>query len=176
MSSIIYFFHYRFIINFDSGITYERERIIEFLANYVMFEELSDFLIIILGWILASLLPIFILKNAKKACIMNLTTLFFPNFFFYVFLFRYSPQYFTDFFSKLFFKTFILSLLIVFFSIGLSLILLSFKHFKIEVKSEEIEILLSKVKIKCPRCGTEFNSTPQFCYECNTDLTKIIED
>jgi len=176
LSIFIYIFNYRFKIDFDKGITFERERIIQYLASYIMFEGLTDFLFILLIWILISLIPIFILKNAKKTYLMNLTTFFFPNFFFYVFLFRYSPQYFNNFFTQLFLKTFILCLILIFFSIGLSLILKSFIHFETEVREAELELITSKIKMKCPKCGTEFNSSPKYCYKCNTNLIKDTED
>ncbi|MFX1557268.1 MAG: hypothetical protein ACFFC9_08435 [Promethearchaeota archaeon] len=172
LSTFIYVFHYSFNINFDSGITFERERIIQFLASYIMFEGLTDFLFILLIWILTSLISIFILKEPQKTWLMNLTTFFFPNFFFYVFLFRYSPQYFNNNFTQLLLKTFIIALILVSFSIGLSFILKSLIDSRIETREEKLEIIVSNIKTKCPNCGTEFNSTPKYCYKCNSELIK----
>jgi len=176
LTIFIYIFHYSFNINFDIDITVDRARIIQFLANYIMFEGLTDFLFILLVWILISLIPILIIKDAQKTYLMNLTTFFFPNFFFYVFLLRYSPQYFNNNFTQLFLKTFMVAIIIVLFSIGLSIILKIFTGSRTEIREEELDVIVSNIKTKCPNCGTEFNSTPKYCYKCNSELNKDLGD
>jgi uncharacterized membrane protein (DUF485 family) len=176
LSLIIYSFDYKFDINFDIGISKEHKKIIQFLANYIMFDKLSNLLFIYLIWILVSLIPIFSFNNYKKAYSMNLTTFFFPNFFFYIFLDRYSPDYFDSNFPTHFFQTIILGIFIVSISIGLSLVLKAIIKPRAAVKYEDLQLIASKCKSKCPKCGTEFNSNPQFCYNCNTKLTMNTED
>ncbi len=176
LSSIIYSFDYKFNINFDIDISKEHKKIIQFLANYIMFDNLYNLSFIYSIWIIISLIPIFIFSNYKKAYSMNLTTYFFPNFFFYVFLSRYSPEYFDSNFPSHLFNTIILGILIVSISIGISLALKVIIKTKAVVQYEDLQLIASKCISKCPKCGTEFNSIPQFCYNCNTKLTMNTED
>ena len=55
LSLIIYSFDYKFNINFDTDISIERKKIIQILANYIMFDKLSNLLFIYLIWIFAFL-------------------------------------------------------------------------------------------------------------------------
>ena len=103
LSLFIYIFDYNFSINFDKSISKERREIIQFIANYVIFDfggNKSYF--ICFSWMIISLLPIFAYRDYKRAYSMNLTSYFFPNFFFYVFLSRYSPNYYESNFNDLF--------------------------------------------------------------------------
>ena len=170
LSLIIYSFDYKFDINFEIGISKEHKKIIQFLANYIMFDNLYNLYFIYSIWIIISLIPIFMFNNYKKAYSMNLTTFFFPNFFFYVFLRNHYETYFDANFLNLFIKTIILGIFIVAISIGLSLILKALIKPKASVHYEDLQLIASKCKSKCPNCGTEFNSIPQFCYNCNTKL------
>ncbi|MFX1346098.1 MAG: hypothetical protein ACFFBC_13145 [Promethearchaeota archaeon] len=97
-------------------------------------------------------------------------TFFFPNFFGFIFLDRYSHDYFS---SKFFFHllhSVLLIILLVTISIGGSLILNKIVKSKTEERIEDLHIVVSDIKSKCPNCGTEFNSTPIYCYNCNTRL------
>jgi uncharacterized OB-fold protein len=55
-------------------------------------------------------------------------------------------------------------------SIGVSLILKKVTKVKIEEQIEDLQVIINKIKSKCPNCGTEFNSTPIYCYNCDTKL------
>jgi len=176
LTLFIFFMDYKININFDAGVLEEQEVIIQFLANYILFDNLFGLFIIYLIWILVSLIPIFIYDNFKKSYSMNLITFFFPNFFLYVFLSRYSPEYFNSNFQFHFLHTILLGVVIVGLSIGLSLLLRKIKRLKIETQIEDLHAIASTSKIMCPNCGTEFESIPKFCYNCNTDLTISIED
>jgi len=173
---ILYFSKYTFYIDFDPNISEERKWVIQNLGNLILYDDVTSFLFIFIMWILISLLPILIFRSIKKSYTMNLTTFFFPNFFFYVFLERYSKNYFNANFSSLLIKTIIIGIIIVIFSIGLSLILKSFKHFKKETNLEDLKLIKSEIKTICPNCGTKFNSIPEFCYNCNTKITQDNED
>ena len=161
---------YSFEIEFDSTISIERKQIIQVLANYIMFESLNDTILIYGLWLLVATLPIILLRKVKKVYSMNLITFFFPNFFFYVFLSRYSNLYFNEMFGRLFLKTIILAMVLMAYSILLSLIINFF--WKITKKEETLEILEVDKKIVsvCPQCGTKFDSKPLYCYKCNTKL------
>ena len=100
LSFLIYSFNYNFEIDFDSEITVSHKAILQFLANYILFKTFSNLLFIYLTWLLISLIPIFVFNNYRKAYSMNLITFFFPNFFFYVFLHRFSQDYFDSYFQQ----------------------------------------------------------------------------
>lgn len=172
----VFFMGYDININFDMGVSIEQEAIMKFLANFILFNELFGLFFIYLIWILISLIPIFIYNNFKKAYSMNLMTFFFPNFFLYIFLSRYSPEYFNSNFQFHFLHTILLGIVIVGLSIVLSLLLRKIKKLKIETQIEDLHAIASTSKTICPNCGTEFESIPKFCYNCNTDLTITIED
>ena len=176
LNLIVFYFGYKINLNFDIGITVEQIAIIQFLANYILFDILPGLFFIYLIWILVSLIPIFIYNDFKKSYSMNLITFFFPNFFLYVFLSRYSPIYFDSHFPFHFMHTILLGIVIVGLSIGLSLVKKKILKFKFIAKIEDLQIIANQSKISCPKCGIKFSSLPKFCYNCNTDLTEIIED
>ncbi len=172
LSLFIYVFDYKFKINFDNEISKERQDIIQFLANHIIFDinDLTGVYFIYISWIIVSLIPIINFDDYKTSYSMNLYTFFFPNFFFYVFLYRYSPNYFHAHFSTLITQTIILGILIVVFSIGISYILNKTIRHKSKAQFEDFKKIVEKIKYKCPNCGTEFNSIPKFCYTCNFQL------
>ena len=176
LSLFIYSIGYYIEIDLEIGISMEQEIIIQILANYTLFNDLSGLFFLYISWILVSLLPIFIYNNYKKAYSMNLMTFFLPNFFLYVFLRRYSREYFNSYFQFHFLHTLLLGIVIVGLSIVFSLILRKFLKFKGETQIEDLSLIANKNRIECPKCGAEFNSTPKFCYNCNADLTVIIKE
>jgi len=173
LSLFIYFFNYEYIINFDKSVSIERRDIIQFLANYILFDANDLFAVyfIYLSWSLISLFPIFNFKDYKKAYSLNLTTFFILNFFFYVFLQRYSPNYFNSNFQILITQTIILGIFIGLFSIGLSIILIKITKLIGKNHFEDLKLIEAKNKTICPNCGTQFNSIPQYCYNCLKELT-----
>lgn len=176
LTLFVFIIGYEMNINFDIGVSIEQEVIMKFLANFLLFNELFGLLYIYFIWILVSLIPILIYNNFKKAYSMNLMTFFFPNFFLYIFLSKHSPKYFNSNFQFHFLHTILLGIIIVGISIGLSLILRKIKRLKIDTQIENLHAIASTSKTVCPNCGTEFESIPKFCYNCNTDLTITIED
>jgi len=172
LSLLIYIFNYKFKINFDGEISIERQRIIQFLANYIMYnrEDIFGLYFIYMSWIIVSLIPIFNFQDYKAAYSTNLYTFFFPNFFFYIFLSRYSPNYFESYFLHLLIQTLILGLFIVIFSIGVSFLLNKTIRLKSKAQFEDFKKLVEEIKFSCPYCGTEFNSHPQYCYNCLKEL------
>ncbi|MFW9897882.1 MAG: hypothetical protein ACFFDO_01305 [Candidatus Thorarchaeota archaeon] len=172
LSLLIYLFDYRYNINFDIDISDERRIIIQFIANYIFFNlnDLSSLFFIFISWMVVSLIPIFNFDDYKKSYSMNLTTFFFPNFFFYVFLYRHSPNYFNSHFQILFTQTVFLGLFIAFFSLGLTFILKKIKIPSDITKFEDLKLIVLENKIKCPSCGIEYNSIPKYCYNCSKEL------
>lgn len=167
-------FNYEFQIEFDINPdprASEQRIIIQFLANLVIFNNSFGLVYIYSTWITVSLIPIIIFKDFKKAYSMNLTTFFFPNFFFYVFYWRYSETYFNALFPIFIIKTIILGLIIVVISILLSLILKFIRSFRTNTKTDNLEQIESLNRIQCPKCGTQFNSRPEYCFNCNNLLT-----
>ena len=171
LSLLMSIFQYNSQIEFTSSISDERKLIIQLLSNYIMYNNSFGFIYIYFTWILVSLIPIFIFNDFKKAYSMNLLAFFFPNFFFYVFYYRYSETYFNTLFPSLITKTIILAITIVIISIGLCLILKFIKGLNKETKEENLKQIEIQNKITCQNCGTEFNSVPKYCYNCNNLLT-----
>ncbi len=172
LSLFIYVFNYKFEINFDGSISKERRDIIQFLANYIMFDanNISEVQFIFISWIIISLIPVINFDDYKTIYSMNLYTFFFPNFFFYIFLYRYSPNYFHSRFSTLIIQTLILGVIIVVFSIGISFVLKKTIRHKGKAQFEDFKKIVKNITYKCPNCGTEFNSIPKYCYTCLKEL------
>lgn len=176
LNLIVIYFGYQISLNFDILATAEQKAITQFLANYILFDILPGLFFIYSIWFLVSLIPIFIYNDVKKSYSMNLITFFFPNFFLYIFLWRYSRGYFDSHFHFHFMHTILLGIVIICLSIGLSLVIKKIFKSRIKVDIEDLHSIADESKIICPKCSTEFNSLPKFCYNCNTDLTGILED
>ena len=166
-------FQYKFFVDFDSGILPERRFAIQVLANYVMYEWDGSLLFMYGIWLLVAIIPVIILKETRKVVIMNMITFFIPNYFFYVFLIKYSSENYT---SILILKTLLLGLIIASFSILLTIILKLIKNLRKEVTMQDVSLIEQQTKSKCPYCGTEFNSIPVYCYNCNRKLIPNLED
>jgi len=176
LSLFVFIQSYNINLEFDAGIIKERELIIQFLANYVLFDKLSGLFFVYIIWFTVSLIPIFAYIDFKKAYSMNLLAFFFLNFFLYVFLSRYSSEYFNSNFQFHFINTILLGIFIVGISITLSIILKKITENRRKPQSADLEAIARSISTKCPECGTEFDSRPKICYNCNTDLTIKSED
>jgi len=173
ISSVL--FNYRIHIDFDLSTdprAGEQQFIIQFLANIILYNTTFGFLYINFTWIIVSLLPILIFNDFRKAYSMNLTTFFFPNFFFYVFYWRYSITSFSSVFPTFLIETIALAITILIISIGLSLILKLIGNLKFDEKKENIMEIELKNRSECPQCGTKFDSKPKYCYNCNCHLNE----
>ncbi len=173
LTLMIYGFNHSYQITFDTTTSIEQQIIIQFLANYVIFDDINGMIFMGIIWIIVSLLPIIIFFDFKKAYSTNLSTFFFLNFFFYVFLIRHSPNFFNITFIT---NTLLLGSIIIVISIGLSLVLKYFKKPWEMKKQEQFSQNNGKSLMVCPQCGTEFQSIPMFCYNCNTKLVNGEED
>jgi len=177
LSTFIFIFTYKFEINFDSEISKERQEIIQFLANYIIFnietKGLYSLYFIYFSWLIVALIPVLIFNDYKEAYSMNLTTFFFPNFFFFIFLSRYSPVYYKAYGLTLFAQTIILGIILTIYSIGLSLLMKRILKPKEESQLEDFKLIVSKNISKCPYCGTEFDSIPTYCYNCSKEIIKL---
>ena len=163
-------FNYRIQINFDLSIdprAGEQQFIIQFLANIILYNTIHGFLFINITWVIVSLLPILIFNNFRKVYSMNLTTFFFPNFFFYVFYWRYSITSFNSILPTFLVETIALAITLVTVSIALSLLLKLIRNEEKKVDIMDIEL---KNRSECPQCGAKFESKPKYCYNCNTYL------
>lgn len=179
LSLFIFIFDYSFPIDFDRDITTERANIIQFIANYIMFDSASESLFgavfIYLSWFLVGLVPIFLHQNGKKAYSMNLTTFFFPNFFFYIFLSRYSPKYYETNFNSMITNTILIGIMLVLLSLILSIPLKKYADSKKIIPLANLKQIEEKISSKCPHCGTEFDSQPIYCYNCSKKINETIE-
>ncbi len=176
LSLFIFIQSYNINLKFDAGIIKERELIIQFLANYVLFDKVSGLFFIYIIWFTVSLISIFVYVDYKKAYSMNLLAFFFFNFFLYVFLSRYHSEYFKSNFQFHFVNTILLGIFIVGISITLSIILKKITENRRKPQSADLEAIARSISTKCPKCGIEFDSRPKICYNCNTDLTIKSED
>jgi len=169
-------FDYKYYLNLlffpkPSNTTEEQIVIIKWLANYILYKDWNDLFFMYTIWLPISIIPVLIYNNYKRAYSMNFLTFFFPNFFLYAFLGNYYRPYFNANFLNLFIKTIILGITIILFSIGLSLALKAIRRSKPELQRDDLHMMAELIRSKCPQCGTEFESRPKICYNCNTDLT-----
>ncbi|MFW9969521.1 MAG: hypothetical protein ACFFDF_04920 [Candidatus Odinarchaeota archaeon] len=72
--------------------------------------------------------------------------------------------------------TILLGVVIVVFSISLSLLIKRILKLKSKQRVEDLQKIVESGNRVCPKCGTIFESLPKYCYNCNTDLTSTIED
>lgn len=173
LSIIIFGFGYNFMISFDPDISMERKIIIQLLANYILFGGVDQFLFLSCSWFFVILVPIFALNNYKKTVTMNLSTFFFPNFFFYVFLARYSTNYYNSNIQFLMIKTIMLGVIILLSSLTLTFIVRKVRKTNKRIINGDLEQSEQNPEFKCMNCGAEFGSQPKYCYNC---LTKLIEE
>ena len=176
LSLFIFLMGHEYHISFDDNTLEEQVVILQLLANYILFEELSDLFFIYIIWIIVSLIPILIYNDFKKAYSMNLLTYFFPNFFLYVFLKRHSPEYFDLYIQIHILNIILLGIVIVTFSIGLSLIIKKIKKSIIKTQIADLISIARNITTTCPHCKTKFESIPKYCYNCNAELTIKIEE
>jgi hypothetical protein len=172
LSLFLLIFKYHFDIAFDSLTSEVHRQIIQFLANYILYNSWFELIFIYLVWILVGLIPIFIYRNIRKAYSTNLLIFFLPNFFFYIFLSRYSPVYFNLEFPNLIIKSIVLCIIIISISIGLSFLLNILSKKDLTITKEDLDAIQKETTMICPTCGTQFKSIPKYCYKCNTKLIK----
>ncbi|MCK4287238.1 MAG: hypothetical protein KAX18_13595, partial [Candidatus Lokiarchaeota archaeon] len=67
MSLLIFYFRYHININFDSTVSIPEKKVIQFVANYVLFNTSSGMIFIYYIWIMVSFIPDFLYTNFKKA-------------------------------------------------------------------------------------------------------------
>lgn len=166
----------------DSTILNEQKIIIEFLLSYfiadIPFQYDSALFNIYLGWTIGVLFGSLILANPKKS-LTNITILIsLISYFLLIFGFRHSPNYFNYIFPQLFIQ--IISLLIYNCLISFMASFFIEKIYQ-KIKSDEnyelkIEILAKNNKIKCPHCGTEYESIPLYCYNCSKKIKRNNEN
>jgi hypothetical protein len=167
---LIYAFNYNFIIDFNEEITLERRYIIQFLANMIAFTELRGMIFISLSWILIGIFPVIIFKNYRKVLYVNILTLFTPSFFFYVFLNKYSQNYFILNFPILFLNTIILGIILLLSSVPLGYLRHKLSKSQKKDNKKDLEKISKKNQVLCPECGTLFESKPTYCYNCSKKL------
>lgn len=176
LSLFIYTSNYSFQINFDPTITPERQVIIQFLGNYIFYKDISTLLFLAGIWIGISLIPILVFKDPRTATSANIKILFFLNFFFFVFLYRYSSSYFNKELWNLFLKAFILAGIVIIFSVVLSYGIKKLIQPKEETHIENLKKITKLTTSTCPNCGAKFQSNPKYCYKCLTELSKSKEN
>jgi hypothetical protein len=88
-----------------------------------------------------------------------------------VFYWRYSEIFFNAQFPTFITNTITLSLIIVIESIIVSLLLKIIKKFRENSEPINLEQIETLNRTECPKCGTQFNSIPKYCYNCNQIIT-----
>ena len=83
---------------------------------------------------------------------------------------RVTSDFFTVNFIPLIVNSILLGLTITLYSIFLSILLNKIKSARLEKKVSE-KVIDENPLIICPKCGTEFDSIPLYCYNCNSKLT-----
>lgn len=176
LSIFIVTFKYTINLSLDVGISAIQEKIIQILANYILFNNRNSFVFIYSIWLITSLIPVFLFTNMKRAYTMNLTSYFFLNFFVYIFLYQHSRGYFENHFGFHFLHSILLGLIIILLSISLSILLKKVRKTKPQAYFEDLENIARSIKSKCTKCGAEFDSSPLYCYKCNTKLVNDQEE
>jgi len=176
LSLLIFYFGYQIDINFDSTVSIPQKGVIQLIANFVLFNTSSGMIFIYYIWIMVSFIPDFLYTNFKKAYSMNLMTFFFLNFFTFTFLYQHSKEYFDSNFLFHLLHSILLGLIITIISFLVSYSLKKITKDKAEEHLEDLHIVANHIKSKCPKCGTEFDSTPTFCYNCNAKLISKPEE
>ena len=170
LTLFIYGFNCVYQIDFDADISEERKIIIQFLANFIQFKDFDSLLFINGIWILISFIPVLIFRELGPATIANLKLLFFLNFFFYVFLSRYSPIFFGNEICELVLNTVIIAIIVSLISILFSFIAKKLTEPNLDAQLADLEKIIKTTKYTCPNCGTEYNSVPKYCYKCSIEL------
>lgn len=162
----------------DSTILDEQQIIVEGLSSYfiadIPFQYNSALFNIYLAWTIGALFGSLILANPKKSVINIIILIFLISYFLLIFGFRYSPNYFNYIFPQLFIQ--IISLLIYNCLISFTSSFFIEKIYQ-KIRSDEyydikIEILAKNNKIKCPHCGTTYESIPLYCYNCSKKIKR----
>jgi DNA-directed RNA polymerase subunit RPC12/RpoP len=170
LNLLIYSFNYHFIIDFNEEITLERRYIIQFLGNMIAFTEIRGMVLIALSWTLIGIFPVIIFRKYQKIIYMNILTLFIPSFFFYVFLSKYSQNYFILNFPILFVNTILLGIVLLLTSGPLGHLRIKLSKSQKGDQKKDLEKISKKNQIVCPECGTIFESKPTYCYKCSKKL------
>lgn len=162
-----YLLGFKYSITFDSGITQQRKEIIQFIGNLFLFvNDLSQIYIVLIVWSILSLISVFAFRDYKKAYSLNISTFFVLNFFFYIFLSRYSEKFYESHVFEILFQSILVGAYIIIFSL-ITVYLFKKAHNSITIREPvNLETLAEKNRGKCPHCGTKFESIPKYCYNC----------
>jgi len=173
---IIYLFSYTFPIDFDFSTLFEHKLIIQTLGNLILYDFPQNTLFFYSLWFLIGLIPVIIHRSIKRVYSTNLKIFLILNFFFYVFLWKYSPLYFQQFFPNLFFRTIILGVFLIVTSISINFFVNKF--IELVQTEEKIKPKLSQIakenRFQCPYCSTTFESVPRICHNCSNFIEKEI--
>ncbi|MEJ2277903.1 MAG: hypothetical protein P8Y70_09170 [Candidatus Lokiarchaeota archaeon] len=168
-------FNYTFSITFDNTTTDIHRTIIQFLGNLVLYDNLSEIIFMYILWFVIGLIPVIIRRDLKSTYSINLTIFLILNFFFYVFLRRYTLVYFNTYFPILLLKSIILGLFLVGTSVLICLILnkILSRSKNIEGRTPKLLQIAEENRYKCPYCGTSFESIPLICYNCSKVIRTV---
>ena len=180
ISFLIFSLNGKIRLPLDSDILDERKIIIEILSSYfsadfsaeIPFQFNQALFNFYLAWSLGALFASLILANPKKSATNSIILVFFICYFLLIFGFRYSPDYFNLIFPQLFIQI----LFLVIYSSLFSFISAYFfekiykKFQKRENHERNREALAKSNRIKCPYCGTEYESIPLYCYNCSKKI------
>ncbi len=169
---IIFSFDYTFPIEspYLNVITRQRRTIIQLLGNLILYDDLDGLVLIYGSWILVSFIPVLIYREPRLAFSANIKLIFFPNFFFYVFVYKYLATYFEQYFWNLFLRTLSLFAILAIVSLVIPYFYDRYRKKKESIQTLDLRKIAQKNKYKCPYCGTEFNSKPLYCYNCSRKL------
>ncbi|MFO8019119.1 MAG: hypothetical protein R6U96_10820 [Promethearchaeia archaeon] len=164
-------FQYEYKIAFDETISSFHRDLIKFLGGFFLFGPAGSLpLLPYVSWTLAALVPILIHRKPKKAYSLNLLTFFLINFFFYVFLERYSSNFYYAHNFSLFLQSIILGIYLFGISISLGFVFQKLGENSQEENRMNLEKIVERTRSECPYCGTKFESIPEYCYKCSKKI------
>lgn len=177
-----------FLITFTFGYTFQitlplfevispiRLSIIQTLGNLVLYNDMEGQLLIYGSWIVASIIPIIVYKDSRSSISANLKLMFFPNFFFYVFAYKYLNHYFEENFWDLFFRTLLLFSILMVISFIIPYSYNKIKEQRKSIQEYNLNQIATDNRNECPFCGERFNSNPLYCFNCSNKLQSNIKE
>lgn len=159
------------LLAMDSGSDMMQQYVISFLGmSFNLFGDSSKFIPLLISWIISLAIFAIFSKNEYRIPLYCIITELIISIFCIIFFIRHSPNTFANLRTQLLMGIAVTLLLIS------SLFLTTFVKRKYK-KTPITKKYPSQYKklgyiTKCPHCGTEYDSKPEFCYVCSKKISE----